>query len=215
VVRIDIELGDRSEWVKLFDPRDSTIFIAQDDPPRIGEEVRLDLVVGHSGPRVILRGKVIARRVKGDSTLPRGCSVALGAEEREKINYLNGFVRGGLLNLRERRRLPIRLECTYGGIDGPVNSFTRDINEEGVFVISEDPLPEESEIHLLLSFPGRPEPVSLAGVVSHTVVIEDEDVPGMGIRFQFGRDEQAGFVSLIDELEDRFVHGTLPEDCLL
>jgi hypothetical protein len=27
--------------------------------------------------------------------------VGLGPAEREKVNYLNGFVRGGLLNLRE------------------------------------------------------------------------------------------------------------------
>ena len=31
--------------------------------------------------------------------------VALGGTERDKINYLNGFVRGGLLDLREIRRV--------------------------------------------------------------------------------------------------------------
>ena len=118
-------LSDKGDWVKVFDPRDSTIFVARDAPPSIGEQVRLDLVVGTHGPKVILRGKVIARRVKGDSTLPRGCSIALGPDEREKINYLNGFVRGGLLNLRERRRLPLRLKVTYGGISGPCETFTR------------------------------------------------------------------------------------------
>ena len=69
-------LSDKGDWVKVFDPRDSTIFVARDAPPAIGEQVRIDLVVGSHGPKVILRGKVIARRVKGDNALPRGCSVA-------------------------------------------------------------------------------------------------------------------------------------------
>jgi hypothetical protein len=215
VVRIDIVLPDKGDWVKLFDPRDSTIFVVRDSPPAIGEMVRIDLIVGTHGPKVILRGKVIARRIKGDNALPRGCSVALGPDEREKINYLNGFVRGGLLNLRERRRLPLRLRVTYGGISGPCETFTRDINEEGVFVVAEQPLPEESEVHLLLSFPGVAEPVSLTGIVSHTVLVEDEDVPGMGIRFKLGSMDGAAFKRLIDDLERKFMTNALPEECLM
>jgi Tfp pilus assembly protein PilZ len=215
VVRIDLELADRGDWVKIFDPRDSTIFVAGESPPKIGESVRLDLVVGTGGPRVILRGKVIARRVKGDSSLPRGCSVALGAEEREKINYLNGYIRGGLLDLRERRRLPVRLPVSYRDRAGPRQSFTRDINEEGVFVVTEDPLPEESEIHLVIDLPEPDEALSLSGVVSHTVVVEDEDVPGMGIRFRFAPGDQERLTSAVDHLEEQFLAGTLPEDYLL
>jgi hypothetical protein len=162
-----------------------------------------------------LRGKVISRRVKGDANLPKGFTVALGGDEREKINYLNGFVRGGLLNLRERRRLPIRLSCTYGGLHGPCETHTRDINEEGVFVVSEEPLAEESEINLMLLFPGRSDPVTLVGRVSHTVVVEDEDTPGMGIRFEFKSGQAEAFQRLIDDLEDRFTRGKLPDECLL
>lgn len=214
--RIDLQLPDKADWVKIFDPRDSTIFVAHDDPPAVGDPVRVDLIVGLSGPRVILRGKVIARRMKGDSSLPRGASVALGPDEREKINYLNGFVRGGLLDLREIRRLPLRFQVTYGGIGGPCKSYTRDINEEGVFVVTEDPLPEGSEVHLLLTLPTRPAPVSLSGLVSHTVVVEDEDVPGMGIRFRYqGQSQRDEVTRLIDELERMFVSNKLPEEHLL
>jgi uncharacterized protein (TIGR02266 family) len=215
VVRIDLVLGDKGDWVKIFDPRDSTIFVAGETPPKIGESVRVDLLVGQGGPRVILRGKVIARRVKGDSSLPQGCSVALGAEEREKINYLNGYIRGGLLDLRERRRLPIRLPVSYRDRSGPCQSFTRDLNEEGVFVVTEDPLPEETQLQLIIELLDGAEPLSLAGTVSHTVVVEDEDVPGMGIRFQFAAGEKERLTEVVDQLEERFLAGTLPEDCLL
>ncbi len=213
--RIDLKLADKADWVKVFDPRDSTIFVGQEEPAHVGEQIRLDLVIGTGGPRVILRGKVIARRMKGDAALPRGVSVALGPEEREKINYLNGFVRGGLLNLREMRRLPLRFPVTYGGIGGPCKTYTRDINEEGVFVITEDPLPEGSEVHLLLTVPIRGNAVSLAGTVQHTVVVEDEDVPGMGIRFRHQGNQRDEMSRLVDELERMFLENRLDEEFLL
>lgn len=215
VKRVDLKLPDKADWVKVFDPRDSTLFVGSDEPAQVGEAVRVDLLVGPSGPRVILRGKIIARRMKGDASLPRGMSVALGPEEREKINYLNGFVRGGLLDLREMRRLPLRFPVTYGGIGGPCHSFTRDINEEGVFVVTDDPLPEGSEVHLLLTVPTKAQPVSLMGVVSHTVVVEDEDIPGMGIRFRFEGEQKKEFKQLVDAIERMFMENKLSEDHLL
>ena len=213
--RIELNLADKADWVKVFDPRDSTVFVAAEEPPQVGEPVRLDLIVGSSGPRVILRGKVIARRMKGDPSHPRGMNVALGPDEREKINYLNGFVRGGLLDLREMRRLPLRFPVTYGGIGGPCKTHSRDINEEGIFVVTEDPLPEGSEVHLLVTVPNRPTPVSLAGVVSHTVVVEDEDLPGMGIRFRHQAGQRDEMVRLVDELERMFIENRLADDHLL
>ena len=214
VVRMQLRLEDKAHWVKTFDPRDSTLFVATEAPPGVGASVRIDLAIADSGPRVILRGRVIARREHGAGSAPAGCSVALGAEEREKINYLNGFVRGGLLNLRERRRLPLRLPVTYGAVDGPCDTYTRDINEEGVFVVTEQPLPEDSEVHLLIRFPGRGQATSVNGHVSHTVVVEDEDIPGMGIVFALDDSRRDEFTALIDELEKRFFDGTLPDEIL-
>ena len=208
--RIDLRLAAASDWIRVFDARDGTLFVAVSPAPPIGAAVRVDLIVGGGGPRVILRGTVITLR-------DEGCVVAVGPNERVKINYLNGYVRGGLLDLRERRRLPIRLPVTYGAVDGPKQTFTRDINEEGVFVVTEAPLPEDSEVHLLISFPGREQPLSLSGVVSHTVVPEDEDVPGMGIVFAFRADDEATTAALrkaVDECERRFLADELPESYL-
>lgn len=213
--RIELNLADKADWVKVFDPRDSTVFVPAEEPPQVSEQVRIDLIVGSTGPRVILRGKVIARRMKGDSSHPRGMNVALGPDEREKINYLNGFVRGGLLDLREMRRLPLRFPVTYGGIGGPCKTHSRDINEEGIFVVTEDPLPEGSEVHLLVTVPNRATPVSLAGVVSHTVVVEDEDLPGMGIRFRHQPGQRDEMVRLVDELERMFIENRLADEHLL
>ena len=216
LVRFNLQLEEKADWIKVFDSRDCTIFVTTNSPPEIGGEARVDLTVGNSGPKVILRGRVISRRMQGDATLPKGCAIALGPDEREKINYLNGFVRGGLLDLRERRRLPIRLDVTYGGLDGtPVESHSRDVNEEGVFILARDPLPEESSISLHISFPNLSQPFALSGTVSHTVVVEDEDVPGMGVRFEFKGVEAARFRKAVDDLEAAFVAGRLPEKYLL
>ena len=215
MLRVQLNLAEKSDWVKVFDPRDQTVFVAGTVAAKVGDVVRIDLTIAEGGPRVILRGRLISRRETRDGSAPPGVAIALGPEEREKINYLNGFVRGGLLNLRERRRLPLRVPVTYGGIKGPVPTFTRDINEEGVFVVTEQPLPEGSEVHLIFRFPGRSEGVSASGMVSHTVVVEDEDVPGMGIVFALKDDERAEMAKIVDELERAFLEGTLAEDLLL
>ena len=211
-VRFEIQLADKSEWVKMFDPRDGTIALPVENPPAVGDMIRVDLSI-QDGPMVILRGRVVSRRGNPEA-VAASCSVALGPEEREKINYLNGYVRGGLLNLRETRRLPLRLDVVYGGVNGPCSSYTRDINEEGIFVVTENPLPEDSIVHLRINIPGLG-PVEVNGRVSHTVVPEDEDTPGMGIVFHFAGEEQMSFVEAIDLLEKAFLSSTLPEELLL
>jgi uncharacterized protein (TIGR02266 family) len=212
-VRIDLRLTTESDWLKVFDPRDGALFAAVSPAPDVGSEVRIDLTVGKGGPRVILHGQVIGPRDGHDGAA--GVSVAIGPADREKINYINGFVRGGLLDLRERRRLPLRLAVTYGGLEGPVQTQTRDVNEEGVFVLTDAPLPEDSEIHLYLTIPGQPAPTSLTGLVTHTVVPEDDDIPGMGIVFKLDDDAQRqSLAKAIDELEKAFLAGSLPDEVL-
>jgi len=210
VLRLDLRLTAASDWIRVFDSRDGTLFVAKSPPPPVGAPVRVDVIVGTQGPRVILHGTVISTR---DDPTP-GCVIAIGANERVKINYLHGYVRGGLLDLREKRRLPIRLPVTYGAVDGPQKTFTRDLNEEGVFVVTDSPLPEDSEVHLLVSFPGRAQPMSLSGVVTHTVVPEDEDVPGMGIVFQVTGDAQTALIAAVDEVEKAFLTDKLAEEYL-
>jgi hypothetical protein len=210
VLRLDLRLAAASDWMRVFDSRDGTLFVAKSPVPDVGVSVRVDVIVGDGGPRVILHGTVIATK---DGATP-GCVIAIGANERVKINYLHGFVRGGLLDLREKRRLPIRLPVTYGAVDGPQKTFTRDLNEEGVFVVTDSPLPEESEVHLLVSFPGRAQPVSLSGVVTHTVVPEDEDVPGMGIVFRVEGDALTDLTMAVDEVEKAFLTDKLAEEYL-
>jgi len=202
-VRLEISLSNQSEWLKMFDPRDWTIFVPTEEDVANGVVIRVDLDVG--GWLVTLRGTVVGTR-----DTPDGVVVALGGSERDKINYLNGFVRGGLLNLREKRRLPVRLPVTYGAIEGPANTFTKDINEEGVFLFTDKPLPETSQIHMLVAIPGRAQPLSLMGKVSHTIIPGDEEPPGMGVVFELDDALRADLIAIMKELEEGLLAGRLP-----
>jgi Tfp pilus assembly protein PilZ len=195
-----MHLASQSEWIKIFDPRDWTIFVPCDEPIDNGTSLRIDLDVG--GWMVTLRGTVVGTR-----DVPAGLVVALAGTERDKINYLNGFVRGGLLNLREKRRLPIKLSVTYGDIGGPATTTTKDINEEGLFLFTEAPLPETSQVHMLVSVPGKQQPLSLVGKVSHTILPHDEEAPGMGIVFELDDAQREDLQAVIKELEELLAAG--------
>lgn len=207
-VRLEMQLLDQHEWIKIFDPRDWTVFVASEQVVDDGAQLRIDLDVG--GWMVTLRGTVVGLRED-----PRGVVVALGGGERDKINYLNGFVRGALLNLREKRRLPLRLAVTYGAIGGPAKTFTKDINEEGVFLFTDSPLPETSQVHMLVAIPGKPQPLSLVGKVSHTILARDGDTPGMGIVFELDNAQRASLGVIIKDLEERMQADGLPTNALV
>ena len=206
-VRLELRLSTQAEWIKIFDPRDWTIFVPSTQEITNGESLRIDLDVG--GWLVTLRGTVVGHREE-----PPGVVVALGGTERDKINYLNGYVRGGLLNLREKRRLPIRLSVTYGAIDGPATTFTKDINEEGLFLFTDKPLPETSQVHMLVSVPGKNQPLSLMGKVTHTIITENDEPPGMGIVFDCDETQREQLVAIIRELEEQLLQGRLPTNTL-
>jgi Tfp pilus assembly protein PilZ len=202
-VRLELRLDSQSDWIKIFDPRDWTVFVPTNETIASGSPLRIDLDVG--GWTVTLRGNVVGMRDD-----PAGAIVALSGTEREKINYLNGFVRGGLLNLREKRRLPIKLSVTYGAIEGPAETYTKDINEEGVFLFTDKPLPETSQVHMLVNVPGKQEPLSLVGKVSHTILAQDDEPPGMGIVFELDESQREDLLRVVEELADQLATGKLP-----
>lgn len=203
MARLDLRLASQGDWLKVFDPRDWTIVVPTREVFEAGANLRIDLDL--EGWAVTLRGTVVGRREE-----PAAVVVALSGAERDKINYVNGFVRGGLINHREKPRLPVRLEVTYGAIEGPAKTFTKDINEEGLFLFTDRPLPETSQVHMLVSLPGRAQPLSLVGKVSHTIIAQDDEPPGMGIVFDLSDAERAGLLEIIRQLEQQLRAGALP-----
>ena len=136
--------------------------------------------------------------------------MALAGIERDKINYLNGFVRGGLhQSARHAPAAGAASSVTYGAVEGPANTFTKDINEEGVFLFTDKPLPETSQVHMLVTVPGKSQPLSLVGKVSHTVVAA-EDEPWDGHRVRSRRRATRGAAERDEGFEEALEKGALP-----
>jgi hypothetical protein len=201
--RLPILLAQPVDWIKIFDPTDWTVFVETMLVAEPGTPVQIDLSV--LGWTVALLGSVVGSRDEGVI----GLTVAVAASEREKINYLNGFVRGGLLNHREKRRLPIALSVTYGAIEGPATTTTKDVSDDGLFLLSDKPLPPTSQLHMLISIPDRKQPWSVMGKVSHAIGMHDDMPPGMGIVLELSDVQRTEWTSILVELEAKLTSGAI------
>ncbi len=82
----------------------------------------------------------------------------------------------------ERADLVVRIE--YSTVDDLFSEFTRDINEGGVFIETENPQPIGATIDLQFQLPGSSDPVKAVGTV---VRCNDGGAPGqlgMGVEFE-------------------------------
>ena len=81
-----------------------------------------------------------------------------------------------------REALVVRLE--YETVDKLFSDFTRNINEGGIFVESENPQELGSSVRLQFRLPGSEEPMAARGTVVHVSDGGTTGVPGMGIEFE-------------------------------
>jgi Tfp pilus assembly protein PilZ len=215
VTRLKLHLVDRADFHKYHDgPAGAGLFVPGNEPPNVGERVTVE-VVFQGGPRVLLHGSVMWRRTSGDARARTGTGVGLDASEAAKLRYLNGYVRGGLIDVREKRRLPVRLRVAYTGAKGRRVNFTRDLNEEGAFVRTAELLELGATTLLLVSPPGgeyRPLEVQATVTRRHG---EGSD-RGVGVRFDF-RDEpdRVRWAAFVTRLESDYLEGRLSDDVLL
>ncbi|MCP3984383.1 MAG: TIGR02266 family protein [bacterium] len=78
---------------------------------------------------------------------------------------------------RRSTRTPVTIRIEYETVDSLFSEFTRNINEGGVFIATEQPLDLEELVQLQFQLPGDEQPVKLSGRV---VRVESS---GMGIEF--------------------------------
>jgi Tfp pilus assembly protein PilZ len=216
VNRLKLHLVERSDFPKFYDGdvAGGGLFVPGPDGPAVGSRATVE-VVFQRGPRVLLHGTVQWRRATGDARARPGVGVAFDQTEKAKLNFLAGYVRGGLLDVREKKRLPVRLRVAYTSQRGRRINFTRDINEEGAFVRASELLEVGAQTLLLISPPGGEyKPIEVHGIVARLQTEGDER--GLGVRFQFASDEERHrFLAFIDKLEADLVDGRLPDEALL
>jgi len=213
VQRLKLHLVERADFHKYYETA-SGMFVPGSEPPNVGERVTVE-VVFQGGPRVLLHGVVLWRRTTGDARARPGAGVGIDGAEQSKIRYLLGYVRGGLIDVRERRRLPVRLRVAYTGTKGRRVNFTRDLNEEGAFVRTAEMLDLGASTMLLISPPGGDyRPVEVAATVTRQHSQGNDR--GVGVRFDFKDDqEKARWGAFVQKLETDYLDGRLSDDVLL
>lgn len=214
--RIKLHLVERGDFTKFQDPSagGQGLFVPGGEMPSVGDPVTVE-VVFQGGPRVLLRGAVSWRRATGDARTRPGAGVSIDASEQSKLNYILGYVRGGMIDVREKRRLPVRLRVAYTSAKGRRINFTRDLNEEGAYVLASEPLEVGAPTQLLISPPGDGyKPIEVRAQVARRIG-EGAD-RGMGVRFEFaGDEERERLLAFVHKLESDYLDGKLPDDVLL
>ena len=211
---LKVWLEKREDWWDVCDPtiNERGLFCPVSAPPEVGEEVRVEIRFA-DGPLFLVSGRVMWRRPQlGDPRARAGVGVKVDIADRAKLDYVNAWVRGGMMDKREGRRLPVRLRVTYTARSGRRINFTRDVGDDGLFVWSQELLDVNTPIKVLLSPPGTDyKPIQLQGTVVR--LVDTPNARGMGIRLEFSSDaERRMFTQFINRLEKEYLAGTLPDE---
>lgn len=108
---------------------------------------------------------------------------------------------------RRDTREPVTLFVEYEGADDLVGDFTENLSSGGTFVATNRELPIGTRVHLVLSFPGLLEPISIEGTVRWTRTDGEDGDGGAGIEFASGpsRDQLEAVVGRIRSRDPRTV----------
>ena len=85
---------------------------------------------------------------------------------------------------RRSPRSPLEVRVDYTTIDAFFSEFTRDINEGGIFVETENPPALESTVALCFRLPGSGEAIKVGGRVVRVSDGRAGEPPGMAIEFE-------------------------------
>jgi uncharacterized protein (TIGR02266 family) len=88
---------------------------------------------------------------------------------------------------RERRRsarAQFLVRVDYSTVDEMFSEFTRDINEGGLFIETDNPRPAGTMVSMQFNLPGSDEPIRTEGMVVRVSDGSDGGNPGMGIEFE-------------------------------
>lgn len=105
---------------------------------------------------------------------------------------------------RKHPRTPVRLIVDYEDADDFIGDYTDNLSTGGTFIHTSRELENDTTIHLVLSFPGLLQPITVEGVVRWS---RGGKQPGVGIEFLPGpdRDKLETLVALIQERDPRAV----------
>ncbi len=84
---------------------------------------------------------------------------------------------------RRTERTPVTIRIEYSTVDALFSDFTRNINEGGIFVETDELIPLDEKVDLKLRMPGSNELVNVQGRVVRTEPATASSVGGIAIEF--------------------------------
>ena len=98
---------------------------------------------------------------------------------------------------RHSPRAPLVVRVVYSTVDALFSEFTRNVNEGGLFIETDNPPPTDTRVALQFKLPGSDLPIQARGRVTRIEPPGGDGPAGMGVEFEnLGQDARA----LIDEL---------------
>jgi len=88
------------------------------------------------------------------------------------------------LERRRSARTPVVVRIEYSTVDALFSDFTRNINEGGIFVETDEPIPLDEKVELKLQMPGSREFVHVSGRVVRIEAASPTTVGGIAIEFE-------------------------------
>lgn len=84
---------------------------------------------------------------------------------------------------RRSDRAPVVVRTEYSTVDALFSDFTRNINEGGIFVATEEPVPLDEKVDLKLRLPGSDEIVRVQGRVVRIEPATATEAGGIAVEF--------------------------------
>jgi uncharacterized protein (TIGR02266 family) len=84
---------------------------------------------------------------------------------------------------RRSDRAPVTVRIEYASVDALFSDFTRDINEGGIFVETDEQIPLDEKIELKLRLPGSKQLVHARGRVVRIQPASETSAAGIAIEF--------------------------------
>lgn len=88
-----------------------------------------------------------------------------------------------VIERRRTTRTPLLVRVEYATVDALFSEFTRNINEGGLFIETDNPPELDSRVQLQFCLPGGSDPIKVTGRVAWHSSGTREEPPGVGVEF--------------------------------
>jgi DNA repair protein RadC len=123
-------------------------------------------------------GEAPAREATSRSRSPAGRTIREAMVDRSTAETRTAVER------RRAERAPVTVRIEYSTVDALFSDFTRDVNEGGIFVETDEAVPLDEKVELKLRLPGSAEVVHARGRVVRVEPATQSSAAGIAIEFE-------------------------------